>query len=84
MKEGDTNHDGALDFEEFSQYLRAHEKELKIMFSSLDRNKDGRYQLTLPETDAELVSNGWLGFLLLRCTFCFHSLVFFFFLNQAK
>lgn len=47
VKDGDTNHDGALDFEEFTQYLRAHEKELKIMFSSLDRNKDGRYQLTL-------------------------------------
>lgn len=30
-----------LDFEEFSQYLRAHEKQLKIMFSNLDRNKDG-------------------------------------------
>lgn len=47
VKDGDTNHDGALDFEEFTQYLRAHEKELKIMFSSLDRNKDGWYQLTL-------------------------------------
>lgn len=47
VKDGDTNHDGALDFEEFSQYLRAHEKELKIMFSSLDRNKDGLYPLTL-------------------------------------
>ncbi|XP_029706858.1 calcium-binding mitochondrial carrier protein SCaMC-1 isoform X2 [Takifugu rubripes] len=42
VKDGDTNHDGALDFEEFTQYLRAHEKELKIMFSSLDRNKDGK------------------------------------------
>lgn len=47
VKDGDTNHDGALDFEEFTQYLRAHEKELKIMFSSLDRNKDGRYQRAL-------------------------------------
>lgn len=53
VKDGDTNHDGALDFEEFSQYLQAHEKELKIMFSSLDRNKDGLYQLTLPITLAE-------------------------------
>uniref|UniRef100_H3D982 EF-hand domain-containing protein n=1 Tax=Tetraodon nigroviridis TaxID=99883 RepID=H3D982_TETNG len=42
VKDGDTNQDGALDFEEFSQYLRAHEKELRIMFSSLDRNKDGK------------------------------------------
>lgn len=41
VKDGDTNQDGVLDFEEFSQYLRAHEKQLKIMFSNLDRNKDG-------------------------------------------
>lgn len=47
VKDGDTDHDGALDFEEFTQYLRAHEKELKIMFSSLDRNQDGRYQRVL-------------------------------------
>lgn len=41
VKDGDTNQDGVLDFEEFSQYLRTHEKQLKIMFSNLDRNKDG-------------------------------------------
>lgn len=41
VKAGDTNQDGVLDFEEFTQYLYTHEKELKIMFSSLDRNKDG-------------------------------------------
>ncbi|CAK6973462.1 LOW QUALITY PROTEIN: calcium-binding mitochondrial carrier protein SCaMC-1-like [Scomber scombrus] len=38
---GDTNQDGVLDFEEFTQYLRMHEKELKIMFRSLDKNNDG-------------------------------------------
>lgn len=53
VKVGDTNQDGVLDFEEFSQYLRAHEKELKIMFKSLDRNNDGKkghmeYQMLLP------------------------------------
>lgn len=74
MRDGDTNHDGALDFEEFSRYLQAHEKELKIMFSSLDRNKDG--QLTLHITDAGAAENGFLGrvFLLLGFTFCFCSL----------
>lgn len=41
VRDGDTNQDGVLDFEEFSQYLGAHEKQLKIMFSNLDRNKDG-------------------------------------------
>ncbi|XP_074485070.1 mitochondrial adenyl nucleotide antiporter SLC25A24-B-like isoform X2 [Sebastes fasciatus] len=39
---GDTNQDGVLDFEEFTQYLSTHEKELKLMFRSLDRNNDGR------------------------------------------
>uniref|UniRef100_A0A7N8YFG8 Solute carrier family 25 member 23a n=1 Tax=Mastacembelus armatus TaxID=205130 RepID=A0A7N8YFG8_9TELE len=42
VETGDTNHDGVLDFEEFTQYLRTHEKQLKLMFSSLDRNNDGQ------------------------------------------
>ncbi|XP_060716500.1 mitochondrial adenyl nucleotide antiporter SLC25A23 isoform X2 [Tachysurus vachellii] len=41
VREGDTNQDGQLDFEEFTQYLRTHEKRLRLMFSSLDRNNDG-------------------------------------------
>lgn len=43
VQTGDTNQDGVLDFEEFTQYLRAHEKQLKLMFSRLDRNNDGLY-----------------------------------------
>ncbi|XP_028305863.1 calcium-binding mitochondrial carrier protein SCaMC-3-like isoform X2 [Gouania willdenowi] len=38
---GDTNNDGVLDFEEFTQYLRAHEKQLKLMFHRVDKNSDG-------------------------------------------
>ncbi|XP_042284272.1 calcium-binding mitochondrial carrier protein SCaMC-3 isoform X1 [Thunnus maccoyii] len=41
VEEGDTNQDGVLDLEEFTQYLRTHEKQLKLMFRSLDRNNDG-------------------------------------------
>ncbi|XP_071359910.1 mitochondrial adenyl nucleotide antiporter SLC25A23-like isoform X2 [Trachinotus anak] len=41
VEAGDTNQDGVLDFEEFTQYLRNHEKQLKLMFSRLDRNNDG-------------------------------------------
>ncbi|KAG7485134.1 calcium-binding mitochondrial carrier SCaMC-1-like isoform X1 [Solea senegalensis] len=46
VKTGDTNHDGVLDFEEFTRYLRTHEKQLKLMFRSLDRNNDGRIDAT--------------------------------------
>uniref|UniRef100_A0A4W4EB22 EF-hand domain-containing protein n=1 Tax=Electrophorus electricus TaxID=8005 RepID=A0A4W4EB22_ELEEL len=41
VRVSDTNRDGQLDFEEFSRYLRNHEKELRHMFCSLDRNNDG-------------------------------------------
>lgn len=44
VKEGDTNKDGQLDFAEFTQYLRNNEKQLKLMFRSLDRNNDGPLQ----------------------------------------
>ncbi|XP_053707519.1 calcium-binding mitochondrial carrier protein SCaMC-3-like [Synchiropus splendidus] len=40
--ESDINQDGSLDFQEFSQYLQTHEKRLRLMFHSLDRNNDGR------------------------------------------
>ncbi|XP_061556163.1 mitochondrial adenyl nucleotide antiporter SLC25A23-like isoform X1 [Phycodurus eques] len=40
--ESDINHDGLLDFEEFSQYLQAQEKRLWLMFHKLDRNNDGQ------------------------------------------
>ncbi|XP_055049435.1 calcium-binding mitochondrial carrier protein SCaMC-3b [Misgurnus anguillicaudatus] len=42
VRESDSNDDGQLDFTEFTQYLRKHEKNLRLMFSSLDHNKDGR------------------------------------------
>lgn len=46
VEAGDTNRDGVLDLEEFTQYLRSHEKQLKDMFRSLDNNNDGLYQIT--------------------------------------
>lgn len=45
MRVSDTNHDGQLDIEEFTQYLRDHEKNLRLMFHSLDNNNDGLYAL---------------------------------------
>lgn len=41
VRAGDVDLDGQLDFEEFTEYLRSHEKRLKLMFRSLDRNNDG-------------------------------------------
>ncbi|XP_047434543.1 calcium-binding mitochondrial carrier protein SCaMC-1 isoform X2 [Mugil cephalus] len=42
VEAGDTNQDGVLDLEEFTQYLRTHEKQLKLMFRRLDKNNDGQ------------------------------------------
>ncbi|GCB84625.1 hypothetical protein scyTo_0025328, partial [Scyliorhinus torazame] len=42
---GDTNHDGQLDLAEFIEYLRQHEKKLKLMFKRLDQNNDGTENL---------------------------------------
>uniref|UniRef100_A0A6Q2Y906 EF-hand domain-containing protein n=1 Tax=Esox lucius TaxID=8010 RepID=A0A6Q2Y906_ESOLU len=46
VKEGDSNNDGELDFNEFCQYLRSHEEELRVMFRSLDRNNDGEIDVS--------------------------------------
>ncbi|XP_006866071.1 PREDICTED: calcium-binding mitochondrial carrier protein SCaMC-1-like [Chrysochloris asiatica] len=41
LKAGDTNKDSELDFEEFTQYLKDHEKKMRLAFNSLDANNDG-------------------------------------------
>uniref|UniRef100_A0A8C5GBR9 Calcium-binding mitochondrial carrier protein SCaMC-1-like n=1 Tax=Gouania willdenowi TaxID=441366 RepID=A0A8C5GBR9_GOUWI len=42
VSSGDQNKDGSLDFNEFTKYLKEHEKKLRLTFKSLDRNNDGR------------------------------------------
>uniref|UniRef100_A0A8D0HB93 Solute carrier family 25 member 23 n=1 Tax=Sphenodon punctatus TaxID=8508 RepID=A0A8D0HB93_SPHPU len=44
--QGDTDHDGQLDFEEFARYLQDRERKLLLMFHSLDRNHDGHIDVT--------------------------------------
>ncbi|XP_044531849.1 calcium-binding mitochondrial carrier protein SCaMC-1 [Gracilinanus agilis] len=41
---GDTNCDDRLDFEEFTKYLKDHEKKMKLAFKSLDKNNDGQIE----------------------------------------
>ncbi|XP_063061396.1 mitochondrial adenyl nucleotide antiporter SLC25A23-like isoform X1 [Engraulis encrasicolus] len=56
LRAGDSDDDGTLDFQEFCTYLQSHEKRLKIMFHSLDRNKDG--QIDAGEIQLSLQSLG--------------------------
>ncbi|XP_075414978.1 mitochondrial adenyl nucleotide antiporter SLC25A24-like isoform X3 [Tenrec ecaudatus] len=64
---GDVNKDGMLDFEEFMKYLKDHEKQMKLAFTSLDKNNDGNIDaleivqslqtlgVTISEKQAELI-----------------------------
>ncbi|XP_031715535.1 calcium-binding mitochondrial carrier protein SCaMC-1 [Anarrhichthys ocellatus] len=42
ISSGDQDKDDGLDFNEFSKYLKEHEKKLRLTFKSLDKNNDGR------------------------------------------
>ncbi|KAK1796475.1 hypothetical protein P4O66_008911 [Electrophorus voltai] len=46
VSSGDTDNDKQLDFLEFSNYLKEHEKKLNLTFKSLDKNNDGRIDYT--------------------------------------
>ncbi len=41
MRKSDVSKSGDLDLNEFLTYLQEHEEKLKIVFSTLDENKDG-------------------------------------------
>ena len=42
MRKSDVSNSGDLDLNEFLNYLLEHEKKLKIVFSTLDENQDGK------------------------------------------
>ena len=41
LREADTDRSKDISFAEFVEYMREHERKLKLAFSDLDRNKDG-------------------------------------------
>jgi len=53
---GDKDNDGAIDVEDFMQYLHEHELKLRLMFKRFDRNEDG--SLCFEELSAALDSVG--------------------------
>jgi Ca2+-binding EF-hand superfamily protein len=42
FRKSDANNSGDIDKAEFVNYLREHEQQLHIVFTSLDENKDGK------------------------------------------
>lgn len=46
ISSGDKDKNEGLDFNEFSKYLKEHERKLKLTFKSLDKNNDGKLPLS--------------------------------------
>ena len=42
ITKADESKEGTLDFREFVNYMIQHERDLKLAFSDLDRNEDGK------------------------------------------
>ena len=45
MSRADKDDNLEMDFAEFIQYMQEHERKLRLAFSDLDKNKDGRYSV---------------------------------------
>ena len=43
LRKSDVTLSGDLDMSEFINYLQQHENQLRIVFSHLDQNKDGKF-----------------------------------------
>lgn len=46
LSQADTDKSSDISFAEFVEYMREHERKLKLAFSDLDRNKDGETVLS--------------------------------------
>ena len=47
LNKSDANKSGDLNRQEFFDYLRQHERQLRVVFTSIDENKDGKSSKTL-------------------------------------
>lgn len=54
ISSGDQDKNEGLDFNEFSKYLKEHEKKLKLTFKSLDKNNDGKLPLSAAKVSTRL------------------------------
>ncbi|XP_072607408.1 mitochondrial adenyl nucleotide antiporter SLC25A24-like [Vulpes vulpes] len=59
FKAGNTNDDSGLNFGEFMQYLKDHEKKMRLAFNSLDKNDDGGLPGLMPISGGKRMHVGW-------------------------
>jgi Ca2+-binding EF-hand superfamily protein len=43
LQKSDTDHSGDIGFSEFIEYVREHEKKLRLQFKQMDKNSDGKH-----------------------------------------
>ncbi|XP_003742296.1 calcium-binding mitochondrial carrier protein SCaMC-2 [Galendromus occidentalis] len=53
IESSDLTRDGVVDFAEFAQYVREHERNLKLVFNRIDENADGHID------EQEIISSFW-------------------------
>ena len=61
FRKSDLNNSGDVDKAEFVNYLREHEQQLHIVFSSLDENQDGKKNFAQIRLKAWLAQLTWLA-----------------------
>lgn len=59
IQASDTAKDGTVDFAEFVHYIIEHEKNLMVVFKSLDENRDGEFIVV---TAVSVPLNGYTNF----------------------
>ena len=47
LVKADLDENAEIDFSEFVQYMIQHERELRLVFQEIDKNKDGKFVMTI-------------------------------------